>query len=109
MRVLFLPATGALLVMLMATPSQAKAQDAAALYKKSCVACHGVAGKGDGPMGPGMKTPDMTNAAELAKKTDTQLEEAITKGGKGMRAYSTFTPAEVKALVAYVRTFSAKK
>lgn len=109
MRVLLLPAAGALLVMLMATPSQARAQDAVALYKKSCVACHGIAGKGDGPMGPGMKTPDMTNAHEMAEKSDAQLEVVITKGGKGMRAFSTLTPAEVKALVAYCRTFSAKK
>jgi len=109
MRVLFLPAAGALLVMLMATPSQAKAQDAAALYKKSCTACHGVAGKGDGPMGPGMKTPDMTSAQTMAAKTDAQLAEKISKGGKGMRAFSTLKPEEVTALVAYVRTFSAKK
>ncbi len=90
-------------------PSSANAQDAAAIYKKSCVTCHGAAGKGDGPMGPAMKTPDMSDAALMDKRTDEDLALAITKGTKTMPKFASLTAEQVTALVAYIRTFAPKK
>jgi mono/diheme cytochrome c family protein len=107
MRKLPLIVVGAIAIFLI--PSSATAQDAAALYKKSCVTCHGAAGKGDGPMGPAMKTPDLSDAALMEKKTDEELGLAISKGTKTMPKFASLTAEQVKALVAYIRTFSAKK
>jgi len=90
-----------------AIPNQA--QDGAALYRSKCVACHGATGAGR-PAIPG------TNLlAEAARKaSDADLTEAIARGGKkklASHAYETkgVKPAEIEALVKYVRTLQAKQ
>lgn len=79
------------------------ADDAAALYKSKCQACHGADGK---PSAAGEKlgakdfhTPD------VAKMSDADLVK-ITKEGKGkMPAYaSKLTDDQINELVKFVRT-----
>ena len=80
--------------------------DAAALFvAQKCSTCHGADGKGK------IKdTPNFTDAAWQKKTTDAELTGGI-KSGKPpkMPAFeSKLSDGEIKALVAYVRSFSGK-
>ncbi len=85
------------------------AQDAAATFQTKCAACHGAAGKGDGPAATMLKPPPTDFAASLKGKTDDWIAKAITGGGAAigegplMPAYTSLTADEVTALVAYVK------
>ncbi len=82
----------------------AMAQDAAALYKSKCVACHGATGAGRAAMkGTNLLAP------EAKKATDQALTEAILEGGPDKKAVHAFgkkgiTADQAKALVAHIRT-----
>jgi cytochrome c6 len=81
--------------------SPATAQDAASTFKSKCAMCHGADGKG-GKMG----TKDFASP-DTQSQTDAQLIETITKGKPPrMPAYGgKISDAEIKDLVAYIRTF----
>ncbi|MBM3218014.1 MAG: cytochrome c [Candidatus Rokubacteria bacterium] len=90
----------------------ASAQDAKAIYAKECAKCHGDSGAGDGAMGQKLKDKpsDWTKGAGLSGLDDAKLAESIAKGGgaigksKAMPAYPKLSDAEVKALVAHVKS-----
>jgi len=100
-----------LLAVLAAGRGTASAQDAASVFKTKCAACHGAAGKGDGPAAKMLKPPPSDFAVSLKGKGDDWIGKAISAGGKSvgesplMPAYSTLSADEVKALVAYVKQF----
>jgi len=74
---------------------QAPAQDGGALYKTKCAMCHGDQGQG--------KLPAFPKVAGSAKVSD-----VLTKGGEAKAPHvspmSALTPAQVAAIVAYVKT-----
>jgi mono/diheme cytochrome c family protein len=78
------------------------AEDAAALYKAKCQACHGADGK---PSATGEKLGAKDfHAPDVAKMSDADLGK-ITREGKGkMPAYKTLTEDQVKALVTFIRS-----
>lgn len=85
------------------------------IYKANCVACHGEKGKGDGPGAGVLKPPprDHTDAAYMDTLTDEDIAKVIQMGGaiKGrplMPSHPQIRGAEMDALVAYVRSLSAK-
>jgi mono/diheme cytochrome c family protein len=82
----------------------ARAQDAEALYKSKCQACHGADGKGDTPAGKKLGVKDF-HSPEVVKMSDTELFEA-TKNGKGkMPKYDgKLTDDQIKELVKYIRS-----
>jgi cytochrome c6 len=81
--------------------SSAIAQDAAATYKAKCAMCHGADGKG-GKMG----TRDFASA-DVKAESDAQLVDIVTKGKGKMPSYSgKLKDAEIKDLVAYIRTLA---
>jgi len=88
----------AALVVVLALPQSAHAQDAAAIYKSKCAMCHGADGK---------KTAghDFTSAA-VQKESDAELTAVITDGKppKMPKYGDKLKPEEVKGLVAYIRT-----
>ena len=52
-------------------PTAASVTAGAAAYKKYCAYCHGVAGKGDGPLAPkDSHPPDLTDAEWVHGSTD---------------------------------------
>jgi mono/diheme cytochrome c family protein len=79
--------------------------DAVALFTSNkCATCHGVDGKGK------IKgARDFTDAAWQKKESDGELAAAIRNGKKPMPPYRDKLNAdEIKALVAYVRSFAKK-
>lgn len=86
----------------------ASAQDAAGVYKTKCQACHGADGKGATPAGKNMGVRDFASP-EVAKETDEQLIEVITKGRNKMPAYgNSLKEAQIKDLVSYIRDLAKK-
>ncbi len=80
----------------------AHAQDASALFKSKCAACHGADGTGSA-MGKKLGAHDFTTD-EVQKMSDAQLADIITNGKNKMPKYASLKPEEVKGLVAYIRT-----
>lgn len=78
--------------------------DGAAIYKAKCAMCHGADGAGQTPMGKNMKLRDL-RSAEVQKQTDAELVKWIADGKGKMPAYKgKLTPADIDALVAFIRT-----
>jgi cytochrome c6 len=77
-------------------------------YKAKCQMCHGADGLGATPAGKAMKAVPFTDPA-IVHKSDAELI-AATKSGKGkMPAYAgKLTDAEIKDVIAYVRTLQKK-
>jgi len=93
-----------------ATP--ARAQSADATYSQNCAACHGSKGQGDGPAGKYLKPPPSDFATSLKGKTDDWIAKAIKGGGAAigesptMPAYASLSDDQIKALVAYIKSFN---
>ena len=83
----------------------AGAEDAAALYKTKCQACHGIDGKAP--------FPDLVLADDkwLHGESLAQITKVIEEGvpGKPMAAFKAqLTKPQIDALAKYVRSFSRK-
>lgn len=89
----------------------ASAGDAKALYEKECAKCHGIDGKGDTKMGKRLGAKDYTDPAVQAELTDEAAFKATKYGFKSKDGKEVMKPAEgisdddIKALVAYMRSF----
>ena len=89
----------------------ASAADGKALYEKDCTKCHGADGKGDTKMGKKMGAKDYSDAKVQAELKDEAAVKAIKDGYKDKEGKVIMKPAEglsdedIKALVAYMRTF----
>ena len=73
------------------------------LYDKYCASCHGKGGKGIGTL------PDLSDARYISGRTDAQLIEKITNGGKGsgMPAWGTIlSEPQRHDVLAYIRTLA---
>lgn len=101
-------ATVLMLVGLAFYPGVATAQDAAAVFKTRCAACHGPEGNASTPAAKNMGLKDL-KSEEVQKKTDAELEQIIGKGSKKMPPFEKTLGAEqVKAQVAYIRSLAKK-
>ena len=80
----------------------------------TCSPCHGDSGKGDGPLaealGEGVKPRDLADAKFMSAKTDDYLFKVTKFGGPAVKLSDampaqkdTFTDAEIKQIVQYVR------
>lgn len=79
-----------------------------AIYEKSCMACHGPQGKGDGPTGKVLVPPaaDFTSAASK-KKSDADLLKTIENGKPptAMVAWKgQLADQDIQHVLAYVKT-----
>jgi mono/diheme cytochrome c family protein len=89
----------------------ASAADAKASYESNCAKCHGADGKGQTKMGQKLGVKDYTDAKVQADLKDDAAIKAIKEGLKDKDGKTLMKPAEgmsdddIKALVAYMRTF----
>lgn len=80
------------------------AQSGADTYKAKCMMCHGADGLGNTPTGKAMKAIPF-NSPDLVKASDADLIAATLNGKGKMPAYTgKLTPAQVKDVIAYIRT-----
>lgn len=88
-------------------------------YIANCSPCHGDTGKGDGPLmetlGEGVVPRNLSDAKLLSERTDEFLFKVIKSGGvavglsEAMPSWTeTFTDAEIKQIVQYVRSSICK-
>jgi mono/diheme cytochrome c family protein len=102
----------------MAAPEGVPA-DGRSLFVHHCVACHGSEGKGDGPFAAKLletakvQPRNLTDSVYFKDRKDSDLYATIALGGGHfkkavqMPAWTqTLTPAQMKSLVAYVRSIS---
>jgi len=88
-----------------------KAEDAQANFNKLCAPCHGKDGSGDTKMGKKVGVKDYRDPKVQAELTDEkamkQIKEGLTENGKErMKPFKDkLTDDEIKALIAYIRTF----
>ena len=88
----------------------ASAADPKETWATSCKGCHGADGKGQTMVGKKLGAKDYSDAAVQAALTDDAAAKAIKEGfskdGKPvMKPAQNLSDADVKALVAYMRTF----
>jgi mono/diheme cytochrome c family protein len=94
--------------------TDARAQEAALLYKIYCAKCHGASGKGDGADAATLETRprDFRDCRLMATISDDTMVEAIKDGGaavnlpKDMPAFGVgLSDDQISSLVKYVRAF----
>lgn len=113
-------------LVLLALGQTAQAVPGEDLYNDKCAKCHGKTGDGQGRSGRSLKSYEkdekvmsFLDKAKMSKFTDEQLFDAIKNGGtkgtgvakenqfsKDMEAYKSFTDAEIKDLISYIKTFA---
>ncbi len=85
------------------------AADGKAVYSEHCAKCHGADGKGDTKMGQKLGAKDYTDAAVQAAFTDEQafksVKEGMKKDDKTLMRPSDLSEDDIKASIAYLRTF----
>jgi mono/diheme cytochrome c family protein len=76
------------------------------VYQIYCQPCHGVAGKGDGPVSMrGFPPPPSLLADHALKLTDDQLFEIATRGQKNMPSYAVQTTSQDRrAVISHIRS-----
>lgn len=94
-------------------PPAAAATTGEALYARWCAACHGPAGKGDGPNAANLPVKPAAHASKdaMSARPDDSLFDTIASGGAVMNRSprmpafgATLTPAEIRLLVRHIRT-----
>ena len=95
-------------------PNQASLEAGRALYTKNCLPCHGISGKGDGPVGLTLnpRPADLTLHTVPGVHPDSQLFEWITNGfpGSQMPAFkSVLSDTDRWNLVNFIRTLAQSK
>lgn len=90
-----------------ASPQAAKGKGTgvAAVYKQHCAKCHLEDGKGLESLSP----PNFTDAKWQSENSDKKIGDSIRDGKEVMPSFKdTLTPAQINALVRYVRAFGPK-
>ena len=71
-------------------------------WRQQCVKCHGMLGRGDGPMGPMVRAHDLADPAWQARASDADIAGIIQNGKDKMPRFDLPEPV-VQGLVALVR------
>ena len=90
-----------IVTIMVASSGAAFGASGAALWAQSCASCHGKDGSGNTAMGKKLGVQDYTKSQSFS---DAEAANVIKNGKGKMKAYKQFSDADVKALVAYVRS-----
>jgi cytochrome c6 len=94
--------TSVIVAIVFASSGAAFGADAAALWAQHCASCHGKDGSGNTAMGKKLAVKDYSKDQGFS---DAEAANVITNGKGKMKAYKgKLSDADVKALVAYVRS-----
>ena len=93
--------TSVILAMIVASSGAAFGADGAALWAQNCASCHGKDGSGNTTMGKKLGVKDYSKDQGFS---DAEAANVIKNGKGKMKAYKQLSDADVKALVAYVRS-----
>ena len=87
--------------------ADADKDSAAPLFQKLCSPCHGKSGTPNEQYAK-LGVRRLSDPEWQKSKTDAQIHEVIEKGSKGtaMRAFKELKPADIDALVKFVRTLN---
>jgi mono/diheme cytochrome c family protein len=77
-----------------------------AAWGANCALCHGKVGRGDGPQGPMLKAPDLSNPEWQLQVSDSQIRQTITAGKKAMPAFAHLPATTLDGLTLLVRWFN---
>ncbi len=86
--------------------------DAKALYDNGCASCHAADGKGNTRLGRRLQAKDYTDPKVTAAMKDDEAFKSIREGLSNaagrelMQPYDKLSDAEIKALIAHMRSFS---
>ena len=80
--------------------SASSLMEAKTAFDAACASCHGLDARG------GERGPDLVTRPEVVRKTDAELRKVLTDGkiATGMPSFSSYAPAKLSALVAYLRS-----
>ena len=96
------PIISAIVAIVCASSGAAFGADASALWSQHCASCHGKDGSGNTAMGKKLGVKDYTKEQGFS---DAEAANVISNGKGKMKAYKgKLSDADVKALVAYVRS-----
>lgn len=94
--------TSVILAIIIASSGAAFGADAGALWAQQCASCHGKDGSGNTAMGKKLGVKDYTKQQSFS---DAEAANVIKNGKGKMKGYKDkLSDADVKALVAYVRS-----
>jgi mono/diheme cytochrome c family protein len=100
-----------LIATILSSAGIAAAADAGATWSANCASCHGKDGSGSTMMGKKLGVKDYRDPKVQTSFSDAEMERAIkegvkTSGKETMKPFgSKLSQADIKALVAYVRSF----
>lgn len=99
--------------------SAAALAEATKIFKARCATCHGVSGRGDGPVAKSLRPPprDYSDIKWQKSVSDAKIATAIVKGGPAVGLKPTMPPNTdlenkpevVRGLVKLIRGFGVKK
>jgi cytochrome c6 len=93
---------GLFMAVIIASAGIASAADASATWNSQCASCHAKDGSGNTAMGKKLGVKDYSKDQGFS---DAEAEKVIKEGKGKMKAYKEkLSDADVKALVAYVRS-----
>lgn len=76
-------------------------------WQKNCYQCHGPMGRGDGPQGPMVRAPDLTQSEWQARVSDQDIA-AVIRNGKNKMPKFDLSDAIVSGLVQRIRAAGKK-
>jgi mono/diheme cytochrome c family protein len=84
----------------LAAVAPARADDGRQMYGKKCLACHGLDGAGDKPLGKKLKVPDIRNT----RLSLAEIEKVIADGRGAMLGYrDRLTAEQITELATHVK------
>lgn len=90
-----------LMITIMGSAGIGVAADGGALWNANCASCHGKDGSGNTTMGKKLGVKDYTKDQSFS---DAEAASVIKSGKGKMKGFAKLSDADVKALVAYVRS-----